>query len=498
MLRSLAIFLVAVLVTGSSYGIKAVVSNTVFYMPDSLVAGRPVAYVETSWEIIPRTLDYKTMMDRKIGGGFKADVIYEKNGSVIHEDHFTEATQHFASVTDLGTSRIIDLRRYFMPAGLITVSVAFTDVNDSTNTYYYSDTFNVAEAPKGTFYSKIQLLDTVIDTNMASVFNKNGMEQIPLNGYFLDDKVRTLFYYVELYRSLAISKDRLPLTEKIFISKTDGGSPFQFYEHIDTVTPNDVRPLVGNFNVAPLVSGNYYLNVALEDIDKEMVASTSLFFQRVNKHPAKEDTLRKIAADTGLEKINVLDLSKTFVGKFTLDQLQSILKMIQPVCDPLSVKAIKNFQKKPDEMYMRYFIYNYFTAINAAEPGKAWKEYSERVLQVNKLYKAGSTPGYATERGFYYLRYGAPTEVIHVENEPGALPYEVWQYDVLTQMNKKLISNAVILFYRPNAANDDFKMLHCNVGGETQNPSWRNLLYTGDGSSSAGSHRAEQYFGSDQ
>ena len=91
-----------------------------------------------------------------------------------------------------------------------------------------------------------------------------------------------------------------------------------------------------------------------------------------------------------------------------------------------------------------------------------------------------------------YLRYGPPTDVVTVESENGSVPYEIWQYDVLTQPNHKEITDALFLFYKPNHGNSDFILLHSTVDGEAKNPDWRSYLYTnGDNQNS----RAEQYIG---
>ena len=147
-------------------------------------------------------------------------------------------------------------------------------------------------------------------------------------------------------------------------------------------------------------------------------------------------------------------------------------------------------------MYMRYYIYNYFANINKDDPGKAWKEFSAKITEVNKLYNTSNTPGYETERGFIYLRYGAPTDVITVENEPGTLPYEIWQYNTIREMNHKELPDALFLFYRPNQMTSDFRLLHSTVTGEIQNAGWRSLLYIMQGGAVDYSNtRAEQYIG---
>ena len=111
------------------------------------------------------------------------------------------------------------------------------------------------------------------------------------------------------------------------------------------------------------------------------------------------------------------------------------------------------------------------------------------------MFKGHGLSGYETDRGFVYLRYGAPTDVITVENETGTLPYEIWQYNTLTETNHKEIADAVFLFYKTNNMTDDFKLLHTNVEGERQNKGWRSYLFiNGQGGTSTNS-RAEQYIG---
>jgi GWxTD domain-containing protein len=357
------------------------------------------------------------------------------------------------------------------------------------------DTFTITEPTKSAYYSKLQLLDTFVESNTQTVFSKNGVEQIPLNGFFLDDDKRTINYYAELYQSKLIKKESYPLTQEVFISKKELGYPFQYFEKEDSIIGQDVSLVSGSFNISSLVSGNYYLNVTLEDKYHSILAANSLFFQRVNKHPSNEDSARKFAVDTSIEKINVLNLDKTFTAKFSLQQLKSVLKMLLPVSDAAQTQTIQGFLNKPSELYMRYYIYNYFAAVNPTNPGKAWKEYSNKVIEVNKLFRTGGKPGYETDRGFYYIRYGRPTEEIPVDNEPGALPYEIWLYDVLTQNNQKKKTNAVLLFYKPNPAIDDYILLHCNIGGESQNNNWRSQLYLNSISGNSKNYRIEQYLG---
>ena len=472
--------------------ISAVVSNTVFYMPDSLSANHLTPYVETSWEIIPHTLHFTTNADKKIIGRVMTNIVYTLDDSIIQQDHFLYTTPARATVDEIGTSKIIYLRRYYIPPGKIKMWLTFTDAADTTNTYFATDSFIVAKPDTKPFFSKLQILDTFYDSQDENVFAKNSMAQVPLNGCFLGESKKILHYYAELYHSKDLPAD-VTLTRKVFLSKKEGVSPFQYYEHEDSLIRQDVGLVLGSFDVTALGSGNYYLNVVIENKFHQSLVSQSLFFQRENKHPAKEDTLRRIASDTGMESIKVLDLNKTFVAKFNTDQLRAILKMLLPVSDADQTLAIQGFLEKPDEMYSRYFIYNYFNALDSKDPGRAWKEFSERVVKANKLFKVAGKTGYQTDRGFYYLRYGEPTDIITVNNEPGTLPYEIWRYNQLTQSNKKIITNAIFLFYRQNPSIEDYQLLQCTVGGEPQNNNWRSQLILGTGKSSSGNYRIDEY-----
>jgi hypothetical protein len=112
---------------------------------------------------------------------------------------------------------------------------------------------------------------------------------------------------------------------------------------------------------------------------------------------------------------------------------------------------------------------------------------------VNKRFNSTTTPGYETDRGFIYLRYGPPTDIITVENDQGCLPYQIWQYNVLTQLNKKNVADVFFLFYKSNEMINDYRLLHSNVAGELQNNQWRMLLYINNGTGDYSNSRAEQY-----
>jgi hypothetical protein len=56
------------------------------------------------------------------------------------------------------------------------------------------------------------------------------------------------------------------------------------------------------------------------------------------------------------------------------------------------------------------------------------------------------------------------------------------------------MSNGLMLFFKQQPTDVDFRLLHTNIQGELVNLGWRNYLYQIAGDGENGSSRAEQYF----
>jgi len=485
--------------------IDASVSHSLFYKEDPVKKGVYVPSLEIYWQVNPSSLHFVTTTEKKIVARIRTDIVLSDATGIIKEDHFILQTNPRSKPEDLATLSILELRKYEVTTGSVKVYFRLTDVNDSVSHFVYEDSINVSAEKGKPFYSDLQLLDTFFTLDAKTPFSKNGKQQIPLCADFLDDNKRTLHFYGSLYGLEHVPADHYPLVHRVRIAKKENEGFFADMNSVDTLLTNRTPVILGSFPISKLVSGNYYIVATLQDKFGAMIASRSHFFQRLNLHPEKQVVEKKAAkemfADTAMEHVTLLDLDKTFLFKYSLAQVRAMLKMLLPVSDPMQTNTINGFLKSPDEMYMRYYIYNYFQAIDAKDPGRAWKEYSEKVLEVNKKFTSQGTAGYETERGFIYLRYGPPTDIITVSNETGSLPYEIWQYNTLTQFtNKKELANALFLFYKPGQMMGDYRLLHSTVTGEMINSSWRMYLYASTNASSSTASgtnpnsRAEQYF----
>src|SRR5690606_28832417 len=279
----------------------------------------------------------------------------------------------------------------------------------------------------------------------------------------------------------------LPLTQYAFISKKEYDYPVYGLTSTDTLKPGVILPMLGKFKVDVLPSGNYHLNIVLKNGKGTELARQTTFFQRSNTNPVtKKDTT---GSDTSLfEKVSLLDLSTTFAGKYDAAQLKAILKMLKPIANASERINIEGFAQNPDETYMRYFVYNFWKSRSSDDPERGWKNFTKIVKEVNKLFGSGGTPGYETERGFYYLKYGPPDQRYIVTAEQGAWPYEIWQYNA----PGKQISQGVFLFYNPGFMMGEYKLLHSTVQGEMRNNNWRMELYKTGTSSNDINSSAEQ------
>ncbi len=476
--------------------LEATMSHAVFYMPDPIYKGNMNPYVEAYWQVNPKTLHYNTDTAKGIIARIKTDVlIFNDTGGLVKEDHYIYQTVGKARVEDLQALNILELKRYFITRGFTRIELTLTDVNDTNNKCSVTDTFTVPPKTNGPFFGGPELIDTSFAADARTPFRKHGAQYIPLCISFYENYRSSLNYYGEIYQFSNVAGIDYPLTQSVYISKKQNQSPYEKYLRLDTLSDSSRGFFDGSFDISDLPSGNYYLNFSIGDRGHNTLAHRSIFFQRMNTLPPKVSTAAaKAARDTMVDNINVLDLEKTFVAKYDNNHLKAILKMLLPVSNPVATRAIQSLLKKPDDLYVRYFIYNHFVGINKAKPEKAWKEYAEKVKEVNKMYGSNGRLGYETERGFMYLRYGPPSENIPVLHENGALPYELWQYNLLTDMTGKHVSNAVVLFYKSSETDFDFRVLHTNIPGELHNIGWRSFLFTNAEGGNPTSV-AEQYIG---
>ncbi|OSZ79442.1 hypothetical protein CAP35_14675 [Chitinophagaceae bacterium IBVUCB1] len=469
-----------------SLAIDAVVSYRVFYIYQN---NAYAPYVEVYWQIDANTLNYKTIDSNTYQASVKTYItITDSAGNLIKKDAYILQTPPVVSMPRATSQRIIEIQRYMLQSGKHSVAIQMEDAQNKTNTFSYTYSVQTALQTDKLFYTLPQLLDTVYKSNVQDMFAKNGNIQIPLCADFLDEDRKYLTYYAELAAHPSAGYKHTKLKQQVYISKKPLEGVVYKLQKTDSIDADEITPVYGKLPIESLPTGNYYLNIVLTDNDK-IVANSSLFFQRINSKP-KVDTSNLIASDSLTSQMQVFDLSSTFVSKYSMAQLKAILKMIKPICNEVEVITVDNFLARPDDTYIRYFIYNFWKRRSALKPKEEWEKYTQLIKEVNKMFGVSGIPGYETERGIIYIKYGKPDEMVGVSNEQGTEPYEIWTYNTLPHQN----TGGMLLFYRPGFMTGDFRVLHSNIRGEMRNPQWRQILYKTGRPNNGANARAEQYF----
>lgn len=472
-----------------AYGIQTLPAYTIFYLPaaDGNTGYRP--YIELYWQTDPNSVHFTRDDEKEIWlGKIRTEIEIFCDTGVIATDKYYLQTTPAASLKAAQLQNIMDLHRYVVPEGKIYIRLKLSEDGYEQETYSYYDSVEI-EPKEGRFYSGLQLLDTFYtNAGKENMFFKNGRLQIPLSFDFLGDNRKLLHYYAELYYP---GKAGDSVIQEVSVSKKEYSYPVLGLKNTDTLTALPVMPATGNFNLESLPSGNYYLNIAARTLKGEKLAQQSLFFQRSNINPVViEDTIAADSTKPLFEEVELFDLSETFVGEYTAPQLLAILKMLRPIANETELLNIESFRERPDFTYIRYFIYNFWKSHSQLNAAQGWEDYTKKVRTVNKMFGTRGTPGYETERGFYYLKYGEPNIRYTVSSEEGAWPYEVWQYNAPGNQS----SSGALLFYSPGFMVNDYMLLHSTIMGESRNTAWRAQLYKSGYSTGNLNSRAEQVF----
>jgi GWxTD domain-containing protein len=274
-----------------------------------------------------------------------------------------------------------------------------------------------------------------------------------------EDKLR---FYAELYNSDKVHEDGQFLVN-YFIETVESSTKMKNYSFSQRYDVKKVDILLNTIDIKDLPSGNYYLVVEMRDRSNNLICSNSCFFQRSNP---------EVTYDMGdLAGINV---ANTFVSEIdNIDTLRKYLRYIEPLCTEMERDYSVNLLKTDDALTMQQFLFNFWSARSPMNPKLAFDDYLAAVKRVNMSFKTTTFPGYRTDRGYVFLKYGQPDKIVESPSEPGAYPYEIWHYYTIgNQRNKRFV------FMAKDASANNFQLIHSDVIGEVNNPRWQLEVYS--------------------
>ena len=174
------------------------------------------------------------------------------------------------------------------------------------------------------------------------------------------------------------------------------------------------------------------------------------------------------------DRMTTSALKDEFVGDLSLADLNYSLRAIAAVVDQNDSELLNLLIEGNELEAKRRFLYAYWSEKYPSFPEQGYDDFMKVARAIDVAYDSGFGHGFETDRGYIYLKYGQPDDIISVETEANAPPYEIWAYN---QLQKTGQPNVKFLFYNPTLSPGNFQLLHSNGRGELQNANWQYELY---------------------
>ena len=335
------------------------------------------------------------------------------------------------------------------------------DMNSLENTYYSSYKINIE------FTDKLSLSDILLLANIeknddaSNPFVKNGYYMEPTLFSFLPANIETLGIYFEAYHTQKLkdgSLIRLTINSG-FISDVSK----QVISKELKLAIGELVPVLTQIEIKALPSGNYHLKAEIIDEFGYSRFSRSVNFQRSN--PIGDTP--ELSAQRSYEN--------SFVHSISDDSLIYSLKAMLPLIYGPQSSALNSIITGKKYAEGRFFMWRFWSQKNNLDTEREYLNYMEYAKLVDKTYRSQLGYGFETDRGYMFLKYGKPNEIITRESEPTAPPYEIWYYDRIDLGNQRGVK---FIFYMPSLAHNDYVLLHSTCIGERNNPAWFYELYS--------------------
>lgn len=418
-------------------------------------------FVENAIAIDNRSAVYKEFEPGKFKATVEIQTIFRQEDKICA---FSKIALDSPVVTD--TTKLdgafIDQQRFSLPNGEYKMEISIKDMNGGEALPVEAMNLEVNYPDDAPAISDILLFDSYAKAEKQTACSKSGFDFLPRVYPFYGANEDKLHFYAELYNSDKIYDEGKFLVNYYF-ETVESSSRLQDFNVSRRFDVGKVNVLLNTIDIKDLPSGNYYLVVEMRDRSNALICSNSCFFQRSNP-----------TASFGLDDIAGVNIANTFVNEITdIDTLRKYISYLDPICTEAERNYSKSLVKTDDVTTMKQFLFNFWNSRSPMNPKVGFEEYLAAVRSVNLSFKTSSYPGYRTDRGYVFLKYGMPDKIMESPNEPNAYPYEIWfYYEVEHQRNIRFV------FMTKDTAASDYQLIHSNMRGETQNPRWQMEIYS--------------------
>lgn len=412
-------------------------------------------YVEVSLYILGSSLKFEPV-DSLNQASVNITLMFLQGEQVVQFDRFRLVSEKMEIPGD-----IYHIARYILPEGKYDLEVEARDAVDSTNFHRIITSFDLDLDPASIEQSDVVLLSSAKPDTVGHPLAKNGIIMEPLGFNYYDRYANTLVFYNELYNTDRLKEDFL--IHYAVYDPADTLLKAPILERYKRKQSGVVVPILMKMDISTLPSGRYIFACEMWKLDKTVLSTKKIPFLRTN--PVRD---LKMAVES--EVIS----NGAFIDSLDFEELDYALRALIPRLSGID-RETANFlleDKKPK--YMRYFLYDYWSRVAPSDPAGTFHQYLDIAKAVDKLYYSGFRKGFETDRGYIFLKYGKPDDVVTVEDEVDAPPYEIWTYYSLYNRTQ---SNVKFLFYNPDLTRNGYVLLHSTARGERQNPRWESVLY---------------------
>lgn len=451
-LRSCFGALLLVTLPGLAHALDIGVSYAIYATPDK-------PYVEINLEVEGTSINFITVDSSHLQGGVEVTMMI-KNGDIV-----AAYEKYVLSSPLVGLPQsLLDVKRMQVPAGEYTLEVQVQDLNDPANNKLIQQPITVVVPTEAIRLSEVQFLRSFKADQSNDPFTKNGYLMYPLPFAYYNGSAKKLAFYAEVYHADKFIREEEYLV-RYFIEQDKGNATKALISSgSQQKKPAPISALLVQMDISKLESGNYSLTVELRDKANQLLATRSLDFQRSNPLYKVDES---IMTDEMVEQ--------QFVQNLDEKQLRYVLRALGTMATGPDAETLKDILKNGDLKQMRFYVFRYFARKDANKPEDAYVGFVQVANAANESFKSGFRFGFETDRGRTYMRFGRPNDVIHVEDDPSAPPYEIWVYENFPTTNQK---NVKFLFYNPSLAGEDYITLHSTARGEINNPRWERVLYS--------------------